>query len=119
MDKRKLWSLVILCLLVFGCPTSVFAGTFEETSLGWRYRKDDGNYARSEWVLDQGMYYYLDGNGIMMADTTTPDGYLVGADGSWVTEKQVTGAYVRTPYDNQPYYYDPDWRRYIFDEETD
>ena len=119
MNKRKLWSLVILCLLVFGCPISVFAGTFEETSSGWRYRKDDGNYARSEWVLDQGVYYYLDGDGIMMADTTTPDGYLVGGDGSWVTERQVTGGYVRTPYDNQPYYYDPDWRRYIFDGETD
>lgn len=56
MNKRKLWSLVILCLLVFGCPISVFAGTFEETSSGWHYRKDDGNYARSEWVLDQGAY---------------------------------------------------------------
>ena len=32
------------------------AGTFEETSSGWHYRKDDGNYARSEWVLDQGAY---------------------------------------------------------------
>ena len=42
MNKRKLWSLVILCLLVFGCPISVFAGTFEETSSGWRYRKEVG-----------------------------------------------------------------------------
>ena len=56
MNKRKLWSLVVLCLLVFGCPMSVLAGTFEETSSGWHYRKDDGNYARSEWVLDQGAY---------------------------------------------------------------
>ena len=46
----------------------------------------------------------------MMADTTTPDGYLVGEDGSWVMEKQVMRGYVRTPYDNQSYYYDPDWR---------
>ena len=94
MRKRKLWSLVILCLLVFGCPMSVFAGTFEETSSGWHYRKDDGNYARSEWVLDQGAYYYLDQNGIMMAGTTTPDRYLVGGDGSWVTERQIGRAHV-------------------------
>ena len=119
MNKRKLWSLVVLCLLVFGCPMSVLAGTFEETSSGWHYRKDDGNYARSEWVLDQGVYYYLDGDGIMMADTTTPDGYLVGGDGSWVTERQVTGGYVRTPYDNCPYFYDPKWQTFIFDEATD
>ena len=89
MRKRKLWSLVILCLLVFGCPMSVLAGTFEETSSGWHYRKDDGNYARSEWVLDQGAYYYLDQNGIMMADTTTPDGYLVG--GGWKLGDGETG----------------------------
>lgn len=119
MRTGKLWSLMILCLMVFICSMSVFAGTFEETSSGWHYRKDDGNYARAEWVVDQGVYYYLDENGIMMADTTTPDGYLVGGDGSWVMEKQVMGGYVRTPYDNQSYYYDPDWRRYIFDGETD
>lgn len=87
MKKRNLWSLIVLCLMVFICPMSVYAGTFKETSLGWRYRKDDGNYARTEWVLDQGIYYYLDANGVMMADTATPYGYLVGADGSWVMEK--------------------------------
>lgn len=119
MRTGKLWSLMILCLMVFICPMSVFAGTFEETSSGWRYRKDDGNYARAEWVADQGVYYYLDENGIMMADTTTPDGYLVGEDGSWVMEKQVMGGYVRTPYDNRSYYFDPEWQVFVFDETTD
>ena len=49
MKKRNLWILVVLCLLMFVCPMSVSAGTFEEISLGWRYRKDDGNYARF-WI---------------------------------------------------------------------
>lgn len=55
----------------------------------------------------------------MMADTTTPDGYLVAADGSWVQEKQVLGGYVRTPYDNAPYWYREDVSSYAFDENTD
>lgn len=118
--RFKRWlSLAVLCLTVLSCPIRAFAGTFENTGDGWRYQKEDGGYAKSEWVLDQGQYYYLDQNGRMMANTTTPDGYLVAEDGSWVTERQVMGGYVRTPYDNLPYYYDPDWRRYIFDENTD
>lgn len=119
MKKQKLWFLMVWCLMVLCHPMSVFAGTFERTSSGWKYRKDDGSYAVSEWVIDQEKYYYMDVKGVMMANTTTPDGYLVGADGSWVTDKQVTGGYVKTPYDNQPYQYDSDWRRYIFDEDTD
>lgn len=51
--------------------------------------------------------------------TTTPDGYLVAADGSWETETQVTGDYVRTPYDNRPYRYGPEWQICVFDETTD
>ncbi|MCC8023869.1 MAG: hypothetical protein LIP16_00970 [Clostridium sp.] len=65
------------------------------------------------------MAYYLNQNGIMVTNTTTLDGYLVAADGSWVTETQATGGYVRTPYDNLPCRFDPDWQRYIFDEDTD
>ncbi|MBR9954395.1 hypothetical protein KE531_12370 [Eubacteriaceae bacterium Marseille-Q4139] len=41
--------------------------------------------------MDEGVYYYLDSNGRMLADTTTPDGYLVASDGSWVQEKQALG----------------------------
>lgn len=118
--KFKRWlNLAVLCMAVLSFSIRAFAGTFENTGDGWRYRKEDDSYAKSEWVLEQGQYYYLDQNGLMVADTTTPDGYLVAADGSWVTEQQATGGYVRTPYDNLPYYYDPDWRRYIFDESTD
>ena len=31
----------------------------------------------------------------------------------------VAWRYVRTPYDNRPYNYDPEWQVYIFDEDTD
>lgn len=72
------------------------------------------------WEKDaNGVDYYLDQNGQRMTNTTTPDGYLVAADGSWVKETQVGGGYVRTPYDNRPYRYDSEPRVFIFDEDTD
>ena len=96
-----------------------YAGTWENTSAGYQYQKGDGNYARAEWITENGISYYLNQNGVMAVNTTTPDGYLVAADGSWVTETQVSGGYVRTPYDNLPYRFEPDWQIYVFDETTD
>lgn len=75
------------------------------TPMGWCYRMDSGDYARNQWIMDGnswyyfnetawmlaggwhqvgGVWYYFDTNGRMLADTTTPDGYHVGADGAWV-----------------------------------
>ena len=36
------------------------------------------------WHEIDGKWYYFDSTGAMAASTTTPDGYLVGADGVWV-----------------------------------
>ena len=35
-----------------------------------------------QWIKN-GNWYYLDDNGVMMTNSWTPDGYYVGADGSW------------------------------------
>ena len=35
------------------------------------------------WLEDDGNWYYLDENGVMMTDGYTPDGYYVDADGIW------------------------------------
>lgn len=119
MKKSTGWKLAAIFLAVTLTPMPAYAGTWENTSAGYQYQKDDGNYARAEWITENGVSYYLDKNGQMCVNTTTPDGYLVAADGSWVAELQQTGGYVRTPYDNQECRYDPDWQRYIFDESTD
>ena len=34
------------------------------------------------WVQVDNKWYYLDGSGAMLANTTTPDGHVVGADGA-------------------------------------
>lgn len=119
MRKNTGRKLAAIFLAVALNPVPAYAGTWEHTSAGYQYQKDDGNYARAEWVTENGTSYYMDQNGIMSVNTTTPDGYLVAADGSWVQELQESGAYVRTPYDNLPYRFDSDWQRYIFDEDTD
>ena len=89
MKKSTGWKLAAIFLAVTLTPMSAYAGTWENTSAGYQYQKDDGNYARSEWITENGTSYYLNQNGVMAVNTTTPDGYLVAADGSWVTETQV------------------------------
>ena len=108
MRKSTGWKLAFIFLAVTLNPMSAYAGAWNNTSTGCQYQKDDGNYARAEWITENGTSYYLNQNGIMAVNTTTPDGYLVAADGSWVPEQQSLGGYVRTPYDNRPYYYDPE-----------
>lgn len=45
----------------------------------------NGYYAQNGWLQDPATqkYYYFNMAAIMEADTTTPDGYYVGADGAW------------------------------------
>lgn len=72
-----------------------------QDSTGWRYQNTDGSYLTNIWKEIGGAWYYFEGNGYMAANkwignyyvgsngamltnTTTPDGYQVGADGAWV-----------------------------------
>lgn len=109
---------IMTAVVVTASPLTAYAG-WEESGGSYRYRQENGSYAVSGWIEEGEKSYYLDQHGLMAKNTTTPDGYLVAADGSWVTEKQVLGGYIRTPYDNRSYFYDPEWQYYIFDETTD
>ena len=41
-------------------------------------------YMCTGWVQDGGKWYYMDGSGVMLANTTTPDGkYWLDANGVW------------------------------------
>lgn len=50
----------------------------------WWYANDDGSYAANGWHQINNVWYYFDNSGWMLANTTTPDGYFVNADGAWV-----------------------------------
>ena len=53
---------------------------------GWRYIRDNGTYIIGEWSWINHKCYCFDGNGVMYADTVTPDGYQVNDQGQWVVD---------------------------------
>lgn len=98
---KKVLSIFAATILIFLFSTIAFAGTWQQLGTNWKYIKDDGTYAKSEWVLDNAKWYkfndqelmlanqwveglyYLGADGAMLVNTLTPDGYWVGADGKW------------------------------------
>ena len=48
------------------------------------YYLDASGAMRTGWQNVSGTWYYLDGSGAMLANTMTPDGYLVDANGAWI-----------------------------------
>lgn len=54
----------------------------------WYYLSESGAMARNQWVGN----YYLGADGAMLTNTTTPDGYQVGADGAWIAGGSSSGS---------------------------
>ena len=82
MKKRLHFVLgTVLTMMAFSSLT--FASEWKQESDGrWWYQHDDGSYTTNNWELINGKYYYFDAQGWMLANTTTPDGKFVGADGA-------------------------------------
>ncbi len=57
---------------------------WQNNGYGWWYQRANGTYPHNEWEIINGIWYYFDANGYMLADTTTPDGYYVDENGAWV-----------------------------------
>lgn len=57
---------------------------WEPVDTGWKFKQEDGTYLTNSWKQGQdGKWYYLNEDGWMLKNTTTPDGYYVSADGVW------------------------------------
>lgn len=54
----------------------------QESDGRWWYENGDGSYPVNQWQEIGGKQYYFDGDGYMLANTRTPDGKQVGADGA-------------------------------------
>lgn len=86
-----------------GSMPSIVGGTWLQDGQGWWYRHSDDTYTRNNWEeidgdwfffgedgymktgwieWDEKLYYCNEKNGALMTNTTTPDGYLVGDDGT-------------------------------------
>ena len=57
---------------------------WQNNGYGWWYQRANGTYPHSEWEMINGIWYYFDSNGYMLADEATPDSYYVDANGAWV-----------------------------------
>ena len=87
---RKSITKVLLVTIVLMASISIvsYAGEWKQDAAGWWYQNDNGGYPVSQWQEINGKQYYFDSNGYMMANTTTPDGYKVGADGAWIESSE-------------------------------
>lgn len=65
-------------------PDSVTTGEWQNDSNGWWFRNADGSWPAGTWMKISQAWYYFNESGYMLADTVTPDGYKVGADGAWI-----------------------------------
>lgn len=88
MKNRKLLLGVLVLTMAMGFPA--FAGEWRSDSQGWWYQNDDGSYPANRWQEIGGKQYYFDGNGYMLANTTTPDGKRVGGDGAMIQTESVS-----------------------------
>lgn len=77
--SKILSSTLVLVTLV---ASPAFAGQWTQDGNNWKYQNDDGSYAVN-WQWINGKSYCFDANGIMYANTTTPDGYTVNENGEW------------------------------------
>lgn len=105
-------SLALVASLSFSTMTA-FADWKQEGNT-WKYQNSDGKYTTSTWQWINGKSYCFDSNGNMYANTTTPDGYTVNADGAWTvngvvqTKTETTNKYY-SDNDQYPLAYLKDW----------
>jgi len=86
---RKTKILLSVAIMALSLSSTVFAGEWKQESDGrWWYQNDGGGYPANQWQEIGGKQYYFGADGYMLANTTTPDGYQVGADGAWIESSQ-------------------------------
>lgn len=99
--KKKFLTAVLTVTMALAMSINAFAFVpvvgWKSEQLGdsthWHYDKTGyGNFAVNEWLWIDGNgdgvaeCYNFDGTSFMRANTTTPDGYTVNADGAWIVD---------------------------------
>lgn len=93
--KKLQKTVLVTAVMSLTMAGTAFAGTWKTGAAGenqsrWWYDNGDGSYTSNGWQWIDGNgdgiaeCYYFDGNGWMLANTTTPDGYTVNENGAWV-----------------------------------
>ena len=72
---KKLGLTVLTAVAVAGMTMTAFAGEWQDTAAGRKYKNDDGTYKQAEWFTDENEKNYLfDGDGIMVTGDITVGG---------------------------------------------
>lgn len=97
----------VLVMGIFATSTS-YAGQWKQEGSAWKYQNDNGTNA-SGWNWIDGKSYFFDSSGKMLANTTTPDGYTVNADGAWIVNGVVQTQNTSAPAKANTGNYDPQY----------
>lgn len=90
MRRKKILVLTLAVTMASSMSMTVLAGQWVQENNDFKYQEDNGSYPANTWKWIDGNNdgvaecYYFDGNGYMLTNTTTPDGYQVNASGAWV-----------------------------------
>lgn len=81
---KRLLAAVLAAVMMTAVTAPAFAARWEMLQSGeWMVVLDNGSYATNQWINDNGTYYYVGPNGVMLRNNYTPDGYWVGRSGAW------------------------------------
>ena len=93
--KKTMKTLAMAGAMTMAMGMTALAGQWMENGTGWWYDYGNGTWPASSWQWIDGNNdgiaecYYFDQYGYMVANTTTPDGYTVDANGAWVIDGAV------------------------------
>lgn len=95
--KKRILFVSAMAIMAAMTMTAMASGWQGSAETGWWYgtNKDNSQWHANGWQWLDGNgdgiaeCYYFDSNGYMAANTTTPDGYRVNADGAWVQDGAV------------------------------
>lgn len=93
MKTRKMMTAAMAAIMTMIMSVTALAGWqtgFDGEKARWWYDNNDGTWMENGWHwIDDNQdgvaeCYYFDGNGYILTDTTTPDGYTVYTSGAWI-----------------------------------
>lgn len=101
--------LVTAAIMTASMNMTAFAAGWQQNANGWWYATNESG---TEWYADGWQWidgnqdgtaecYYFDENGYILANTVTPDGYYVNADGAWIIDGQVQTAQISSGEENE------------------
>ena len=105
--RKSLVTMGLIMGLSVASTMTAFAG-WEQTGATWKYQNADKTYLTNTWQWIDGNgdnvaeCYYFNADGIMLANTTTPDGFAVNEQGQWIengvvqTKVQTTAPQIET-----------------------